>query len=62
MVGFFFWSSLIASAVIPGAFIGAMKAVKQNQDTKWYTIILSVCFLVIAFTVIMMLRQGLGFH
>lgn len=62
MVGFFFWSSLIASFLIPGTFIGAMKAVKNNQDTKWYTIILTVCFVIIAFTVLMMLRQGLGFH
>lgn len=62
MVIFFFWSSVIASVLIPGTFIGAMKAVKNNQDTKWYTIILSICFAVIAFTVLMMLRQGLGFY
>jgi hypothetical protein len=61
MAAFLFWISLIASIIFPGALVGVLKAIKNEEDTKWYTIILSICLFVITFTILIMLRQGLNF-
>ena len=61
MVAFLFWISLIASIILPSALVGALKAIKNDEDTKRYTIIISICLFVITFTVLIMLRQGLNF-
>lgn len=61
MASFLFYLSLLSAVVFPCALTGAVKAVKREEETKWYTATMSLCLFVITFTVLLMLRQGLNF-
>lgn len=58
--GFFFFLPLVAVFTMPFVHIDAIKRVKDNGNTALHKIVLGVCGVIILWTILTALREGLG--